>query len=58
MRHPSAWVVTKSNFTQQAYELAKSNGVRLISRDEMVEMLLVMKEKLSASKKSGVKTST
>lgn len=53
-----AWVVTNSNFTQQAYELAKSNGVRLISRDELVEMLLVMKEKLTNSKKSGnVKTS-
>ncbi|KOP64379.1 hypothetical protein AMS62_03220 [Bacillus sp. FJAT-18019] len=53
-----AWVVTNSNYTQQAYELAKSNGVRLIDREELVEMLLVMKEKLDASKKSAkVKTS-
>lgn len=57
-RANGAWVVTNSNYTEQAYQLAKSNGVRLISRDELVEMLLVMKEKLSASKKSGsVKTS-
>lgn len=53
-----AWVVTNSNYTEQAYQLAKSNGVRLIARDELVEMLLAMKEKLSASKKTGnVKTS-
>ncbi|APQ59835.1 hypothetical protein PPOLYM_02536 [Paenibacillus polymyxa] len=57
-RASSAWVVTNSNYTQQAYQLAKSNGVRLIARDELVEMLLVMKEKLSASKKTGnIKTS-
>lgn len=54
-----AWVVTNSNFTQQAFQLAKSNGVRLIGRDELVEMLLQMKEKMSSSKKAptGTKTS-
>lgn len=57
-RANGAWVVTNSNYTEQAYQLAKSNGVRLIARDELVEMLLAMKEKLSASKKAGnVKTS-
>lgn len=50
-RANGAWVVTNSNFTLQAYELAKSNNVRLISRDELVEMLLQMKEKMSTSKK-------
>jgi restriction system protein len=52
-RANGAWVVTNSNYTEQAYQLAKSNGVRLIARDELVEMLLVMKEKLSASKKTA-----
>ncbi|ETT30279.1 hypothetical protein C161_27528 [Paenibacillus sp. FSL R5-192] len=57
-RANGAWVVTNSNYTEQAYQLAKSNGVRLIARDELVEMLLVMKEKLSTSKKTAnVKTS-
>ncbi|POR28629.1 restriction endonuclease [Paenibacillus polymyxa] len=58
-RANSAWVVTNSNFTQQAYELAKSNGVRLINRDELIEMLLQMKGKCSVSKKANdnVKTS-
>ncbi|SEL29734.1 restriction endonuclease [Paenibacillus sp. OK003] len=57
-RANGAWVVTNSNYTEQAYQLAKSNGVRLIARDELVEMLLTMKEKLSASKKPrDVKTS-
>ncbi|KAA8782524.1 restriction endonuclease [Paenibacillus amylolyticus] len=52
-RANGAWVVTNSNYTEQAYQLAKSNGVRLIARDELVEMLLVMKEKFSASKKAA-----
>ncbi|WP_025680642.1 restriction endonuclease [Paenibacillus massiliensis] len=53
-----AWVVTNSKFTQQAFQLANSNGVRLIGRDELVEMLLQMKEKLSPAKKTntGAKT--
>ncbi|MDY8022964.1 restriction endonuclease [Paenibacillus jamilae] len=29
-------MVTNSNFTELAYQLAKSNGVRLIARDELV----------------------
>lgn len=54
-----AWVVTNSNFTQQAYELAKSNGVRLIDREELIEMLLTMKEQISKPQNTGnVKTST
>ncbi|MBY7740146.1 restriction endonuclease [Paenibacillus polymyxa] len=59
-RANGAWVVTNSSFTAQAYELAKSNNVRLISRDELVEMLLQMKEKMMTSKKtnSNAKTSS
>ncbi|QHW31461.1 hypothetical protein GZH47_11820 [Paenibacillus rhizovicinus] len=37
-----AWVITNSNYTDQAYTLAKSNGVRLIARNELIEMMLKM----------------
>ncbi|WP_080771938.1 restriction endonuclease [Paenibacillus polymyxa] len=57
-RANGAWVVTNSNFTAQAYELAKSNNVRLISRDELVEMLLQMKEKMLTSKKTNTNAKT
>jgi len=50
-RASAAWVVTNRDYTEQAYKLAKSNSVRLISREELIEMILQMKEKASASKK-------
>jgi len=37
-----AWVVTNSDFTTAACELAKSNRVRLINREALVEMILAM----------------
>ncbi|MNJ45283.1 restriction endonuclease [Paenibacillus bouchesdurhonensis] len=37
-----AWVVTNSDFTAAAYDLAKSNQVRLINREALVEMILAM----------------
>lgn len=37
-----AWVVTNSDFTAAAYDLAKSNRVRLINRESLVEMILAM----------------
>lgn len=49
-RASEAWVVTNSDYTTQAYNLAKSNGVRLINRDELIEMILQMKDKMRASK--------
>lgn len=48
-----AWVVTNRDYSTQAYNLAKSNGVRLINRDELVEMLLQLREKLKANKSSA-----
>ncbi|MRN56819.1 restriction endonuclease [Paenibacillus monticola] len=48
-----AWVVTNRDYTDQAYKLAKSNSVRLIGREELVEMLLHMREKTTASKKAA-----
>ncbi|WP_082926850.1 restriction endonuclease [Paenibacillus tuaregi] len=50
-RASAGWVVTNRDYTDQAYKLAKSNGVRLIGRDELIEMLLQMREKTAATKK-------
>lgn len=41
-RASEAWVVTNSDYTDQAYSLAKSNGVRLIARKELIEMMAKM----------------
>ncbi len=41
----AGWVVTNSGYTQQARNLALSNNVRLIGRDELVEMILRVKVK-------------
>ncbi len=41
----AGWVVTNSGYTQQARNLAVSNNVRLIGRDELVEMILAVKAK-------------
>lgn len=35
-----AWVVSNSDYTQAAYELAKSNRVRLINREELIDIIL------------------
>ncbi len=37
-----AWVVTNSDFTAAAHDLAKSNKVRLINREALVEMILAL----------------
>ncbi|EJW14366.1 restriction endonuclease [Paenibacillus alvei] len=37
-----AWVLSNRDYTEAARNLAKSNGVRLIGRDELVEMILKM----------------
>ncbi|WP_083609454.1 restriction endonuclease [Paenibacillus sp. P3E] len=49
----AAWVVTNRDYTEQAYKLAKSNNVRLIGREELIEMLLQMREKMTAAKKAN-----
>lgn len=38
-----AWVVSNSDYTSAAYELAKSNKVRLINREALIEMALAMR---------------
>ncbi|MED1947090.1 MULTISPECIES: restriction endonuclease [Brevibacillus] len=45
MKHYSAsgsWVVTNRDFTDAAYKLAASNGVKLINREALIEMILLM----------------
>ncbi|ULO10416.1 restriction endonuclease [Paenibacillus sp. 19GGS1-52] len=37
-----AWVVSNSDYTTAAYELAKSNRVKLINRETLIEMILAM----------------
>ncbi|GGG69426.1 restriction endonuclease [Paenibacillus radicis (ex Gao et al. 2016)] len=37
-----AWVVTNRDYTEQAYALAKSNGVRLINREQLIAMILAV----------------
>ncbi|MFB5678769.1 restriction endonuclease [Paenibacillus terreus] len=37
-----AWVLSNRDYTEAAHNLAKSNGVRLIGREELIEMILKM----------------
>lgn len=37
-----AWVVSNSDYTAAAYELAKSNRVKLINREALIEIILAM----------------
>jgi len=40
----AAWVVTNSTYTKQSLMLAKRNDVRMIDRDELIQMSIVMRE--------------
>ncbi|ARR10763.1 restriction endonuclease [Paenibacillus bovis] len=47
-----AWVVTNSDYTPAAYQLAKSTKVRLINREQLIELILRTKQtKKSATNK-------
>lgn len=37
-----AWVVSNSDYTAAAHDLARSNGVKLINREALIEMVLAM----------------
>ncbi|WP_127580781.1 restriction endonuclease [Paenibacillus koleovorans] len=50
-----AWVITNSDFTDAARELARSTGVRLINRGELVEMILKLNPKGTPAKASTPK---
>ena len=34
-----AWIVTNSNLTRQAHELAKTNKVRIIERKDLIKLI-------------------
>ncbi|MFD2384988.1 restriction endonuclease [Paenibacillus xanthanilyticus] len=36
------WVISNREYTNEAYALAKSNGIRLINREQLIEMSLKM----------------
>ena len=40
----AAWVITNSTYTKQSLTLAKRNHVRMIERDELIQMSIIMKE--------------
>jgi restriction system protein len=46
-----AWVVSNSEYTYEAIELARSNKVKLYSRDDLVEMILRMNPETTPSPK-------
>ncbi|MEK3882441.1 restriction endonuclease [Paenibacillus sp. PL2-23] len=50
-----AWVVTNRDYTEQAYTLAKSNGVRLIKREQLIEMILAVNPGQSSGSKTTAK---
>lgn len=45
-----AWVVSNDEFSPAAAELARSNGVRLIGRDALIDMILSMHPDAAAPK--------
>ncbi|MFD2613523.1 restriction endonuclease [Paenibacillus gansuensis] len=45
-----AWVVTNNDYTDAAYALAKSNKVRLINREALIELMLAMNTAKPANK--------
>lgn len=47
-----AWVVSNSDYTAAAYELAKSNRVRLINREALIEMIVTMNPEAAPSPKA------
>lgn len=56
MKHYMAtegWVVTNAHFSEQAEVLARDNGVRLIDREELIEISNEVCEKLRLNNKMG-----
>lgn len=50
-----AWAVTNFYFTDPAKNLAQANQVRLIERDELIEMILLMKQSLGLSPRALIR---
>ncbi len=51
-----AWVVTNSRFTEPAITLALSNNVKLIARDDLIEMILNMQGNKAPSPKNIIES--
>lgn len=49
-----AWVVFNSDYTTAAYNLAKSNRVKLINRETLIEMILAMNPGAVPSPKAAI----
>lgn len=49
------WVITNSNYTKAAQELAASNGVKLIGREKLMQMILQLKNKETAKQTANSK---
>ncbi|MCG7408938.1 restriction endonuclease [Paenibacillus sp. ACRRX] len=49
-----AWVITNSDYTVAAYDLAKSNHVRLINRAELIEMILAVNTTAATTAKAVI----
>ncbi|MNB78606.1 DNA topoisomerase 1 [compost metagenome] len=49
-----AWVVSNSDYTAAAYDLAKSNRVKLINREALIEMILAMNPGAAPSPKAVI----
>ena len=49
----SAMVVTNNYFTSSAETIAKENNVRLVDRDELIEIYQRVKQKLNLSTKES-----
>ncbi|QQE81204.1 restriction endonuclease [Alicyclobacillus sp. SO9] len=47
------WVVTNSGFTASAVNLARSNGIRLVGRKELMNLMLTLNDKSDAKKQSA-----
>ncbi len=48
-----AWVVTNNYFSAQAMELAESTGIRLIDREELLDMILLISGPKSTETRSS-----
>lgn len=49
-----AWVVSNSDYTAAAYELAKSNRVKLVNREGLIDMILAMNPGTAPSPKAVI----
>lgn len=49
----NAWVITNNYFTKPAIELARSNNIKLIDRDNLIDLILKSKKQKEVNKESA-----